>query len=328
MATTYTIYPSDDGYINGNNANYATARGTSDAYDDSSTALYVGQVISNFRVYRAFLAFDTSAIPLDTVLLDATISLTCAADATTADFDLLIGQCEWLGTWASNQEADYDAALGADIDVTMLNSAGISVGTKYTSPSLDLQWIRRGGTTRYVLLSAEDVNNSQPVSNERLGFRSVEYATEAARPYLTVTAGYRGIVHESDLSAGELRCRRIVWRTRGVAISHAMNLPLNGMLVRIGYEHADSGVSGSEYDVRLRDFMGGDVLNASGESLSFNDADQLQPSIELSASDLRPILCGGQHVLEIDTGSDETHGVLDIYYAPYLDDRLARQGIR
>ena len=245
---TYTIYAgTDDGHIYSNNAAYATARTTSAGNDNTAVSLYCGQRLpGNFMNYRGFLNFDTSVIPNAHDIIDATMTLTVKSTALIdTDFDVSIAQCAWQGTWAANQEADFDAALAASTDCTWANTAAAAVDTPKAGPQLDLAYISKAGTTQYALLSAEDQNNSQPTDNECVIFHSFNAATAAYRPYLTITTAEPGEIVMERERVGELIRLRFLWVNHGHPFTWTLPEPLVGTLHAVVFDHADSSVSGS-----------------------------------------------------------------------------------
>lgn len=177
-------HTSDAGYVMGTSASYATCRTTSTS---DSIALYVGQSIpSDYSIYRAFLSFDTSAIPDLDVVLAASLQLAMRDDYSTTDFDVQIVKQAWSTPLSSNAETNYDGCLSGTADASIWrNTSGLSVDTYYASGALDPGWIVKTGSTFYSLRSAEDYNNSAPTTSEFVRFQSEGYETKL--PLLTVT---------------------------------------------------------------------------------------------------------------------------------------------
>ena len=182
---------SDDGYINGSNATYATARSTSASSDTASTSAIVGQRLiggPTYLVFRAFVSFDTSAIGSD-VVSAASIYLKAASDSSTDDFDIKVYRYAWVDTLSTNREANYDGAYGgsATLEGTLRNtSAGWSAGTYY-SMALDTAGINASGDSRYTVVSGEDTGNSAPTGSEFVSFYTQEQSGTGDDPYLDIT---------------------------------------------------------------------------------------------------------------------------------------------
>lgn len=179
---------SDDGYIEGHNAVYATARSTSGSSDAVSNFYLLGQTNTPINyVYRAFVRFDTSSIPDTDVVSQANLKLVCASDVSTTDFDVQIVKAAWTSTLSANREANYDLALSADADAIWRNTSGMSVNTVYTSGNLSASYVSKTGYTAYALRSSRDAAGNEPTGNEYIYLDSQEIATAGYRPVLAVT---------------------------------------------------------------------------------------------------------------------------------------------
>ncbi len=182
-----------DGYIVGAySTNYNTARGTSSVAEAAANALTMGQYKDGdyYRVYRAYLKFNTSPIGAGAVVTQANLKLVCTSDSSTVDFDVKIVKQDWtnqdpMGT--ANREALYDNCLTSTLDDNIWrNTSGMSTGTVYTSGNLSTAWIVVTGNTYYSVCNANDYSNTAPTNLEYLNFASQEHTTAAYRPILTV----------------------------------------------------------------------------------------------------------------------------------------------
>jgi hypothetical protein len=177
------------GYVDGaNSSSYATARGTSVYYGD--TALYVGQEwLTNYTVYRAFVQFDTSAIPdLNQILkVNLSLAIRTGEDYSDTDFDVQIVKQSWSSPLsAGNQESNYDGCLSGTADNAIWrNTSGLSADTYYASGDLDPGWVAKTGTTYYALRSSRDYANSTPTNQEWISLQAYSY--ESKPPFLTVS---------------------------------------------------------------------------------------------------------------------------------------------
>lgn len=198
-----------DGLVWGQNATYATARATSFGFDTSSAFFDVGQALSGgtYFVYRGFLKFSLASIPLNSLLLNATLGLVCTADfSTVADFDVQVVKQDWSAQdplAAGNREAAYDACLAGTQDVIWKATSAISTGVQYQSPPLDLSWLVPGATAYYSLRSSRDKNNTTSGAGaERIQLAAAEHATPAFRPVLVVDY-YSAATAVGKLAMGE-----------------------------------------------------------------------------------------------------------------------------
>lgn len=191
MSTATVFSGTDDGYITGSNATYATARSTSTASDDTSTTGQVGQRFGagSYFIMRAFLAFDTSVLGAGATVTAVTLNVCADTDNSTTDFNVQVYRYAWASTLGANREANYDGAYGgsATLEGTLRNtSAGWSSGTYY-SLSLDPAGINVSGTSSYTLASSRDIAGTAPGGNEYVLFRTADYASTTSDPYLDIT---------------------------------------------------------------------------------------------------------------------------------------------
>lgn len=183
-----------DGWVEGWNASYATARSTSYTHGVAGTTIYVGQLMG-YGVLRGFLKFDTSSIGAGSTVAQVNLRLVCTDDYSATDFAVEIVKHNWAGQdpmTASNREAAYDGCLAADLDDHIWrNTSGIATNTPYTSDTLAPSWVNTTAPTYYGLRSYEDSVASTPVDNEYVFVGAAENATAAYRPVLVVT--YEGV---------------------------------------------------------------------------------------------------------------------------------------
>ena len=181
---------SADGYINGSNATYATARSTSAASDDTATTAIVGQRWTGavYVVFRAFTSFDTSAIGSD-VVSAASLYVKAATDTSTTDFNVQLYRYAWADTLASSREANYDGAYGgsATLEGTLQNTATAWTSGTYYGRSVDVAGVNTSGDSRYTLVSSRDVGNNTPTGSEFVSFYATEQSGTGDDPYMDIT---------------------------------------------------------------------------------------------------------------------------------------------
>jgi len=119
------------------------------------------------------------------------MKLVCVEDYSPVDFDVEIVKQDWSAQdpiGAGNMEAAYDNCLAGVLDAIWRNTAGISIGTQYTSPNLDISRINKTGLTYYSLRSSRDKNAVPPTGEdtETIILATANHATPAYRPVLTV----------------------------------------------------------------------------------------------------------------------------------------------
>jgi hypothetical protein len=213
---------SGDGVAYGKNAIYSTARSTSYDQDVGSLTLPIGQRHSEsyYNVYRAYIAFDTSAV--DGTVTDVDIYIRNYADESTQDFDANIVEYSGWGP-TLDSEADYDGCnienqVAANCTASMapyscctgsgtgctgtksqlwMSSANYAAswycqndnncsGTSEGTTSLTKAWVNINDYTYYCLRSSRDESATSPAQNtsERILPYSDEGAGSAA--YLSI----------------------------------------------------------------------------------------------------------------------------------------------
>lgn len=193
---TYTTSASD-GHIHSNEAwdsSYSTQRNASTGSSplDTYTSLAVGQYYNvpptapTYRVFRAFIYFDTSGLPDSSVVSSATLKLYGKADSSDTDFYI---QIQTGGTYP------HDPLVTGDYYYTHYSGDGGTLSTSgfstsgYNSIALSatgLSWISLDSSTKLVLRSKEDVDNSAPSGAEWVTVYAYEQGT-GYWPQLEVT---------------------------------------------------------------------------------------------------------------------------------------------
>ena len=181
---------SGDGVIEGEHAVYATARSTSTQCATNPDTAIVGQVLSgNYWASRAFLVFDTSAIPNDAIIEKVTLYVNASTDNSDTNFLVQVYRYAWVEALCSNREANYDGVYGAGIlEGTLRDTSDGWVPGTYYSLEVATAGVNKSGKTKYCLASKEDVDNSAPVGPEFV-LINLEAASGTGReydPYLEV----------------------------------------------------------------------------------------------------------------------------------------------
>jgi len=189
-----------NGYIYNSNANYNTCR---DAIDGTVIDTFiVGQkfIPNTYTTYRGFIYFDTSGIPSDALILSAIVTLPGMDDRSDTDFNIFI---RGAGS-ASNPLIAGDYHLthydGEDLGQLTTYPPVTSNDYKYyTLNSNGLDYINKGGTTKFVFLSKEDIDNSPPTDNEWI------YVNQVGGYTLTVT--YSELTEVPTVATINLACK-------------------------------------------------------------------------------------------------------------------------
>jgi hypothetical protein len=183
---TLTVYStSSDGYIYKSSGNYTTAR-TSSTGTVSSTTTYIsigqkkdptGPPTSTYSIYRGFVFFNTSSLPSNAYLDNATLSLYKKDDLSTTDFDITVQNGQPTYPHDPMQTSDYNMNDYSGNGGT-LTTGGLHNG--YNNMSLtNLNWITKNGTTKLCLRSSRDINGNTPTGNEYVNI----YANEQGSGY-------------------------------------------------------------------------------------------------------------------------------------------------
>jgi hypothetical protein len=157
--------------------------GSNVSSDAAGTSASVGQHRvgpTDFRIYRGYLSFDTSAIPAGNVIESAVLNYYIATDASNEDFNINLyygTQPTWGGTLSYT-----DWGSGTIGPTLVRGTSGASINTKYTV-NLPTASINAGGITEYELRSSRE--GTEPTGVEFVDIATADNATY--KPYLTVT---------------------------------------------------------------------------------------------------------------------------------------------
>lgn len=163
---------------------YATARNktSADYPDNPFISIWVGQgyVADMWRVHRSFLVFDTAPIPDSAIIDSAKVVMVVDGDYSATDFDMKLVAGTFTGSWTKDWFNDFVGwassgtypvtALSGTINSSAIGAVGDTTGFKLNTAGIDS--IHKDGETKLVLISQEDINNSEPssVSQERVQF--------------------------------------------------------------------------------------------------------------------------------------------------------------
>jgi PKD repeat protein len=176
---TLTVYSlSSDGYIYNSGSSYSTVQSASTGtVDGSSSYISIGQkkvaLGPTYFVYRGFVFFNTSALPSNAYLDNATLSLYKKDDYSTTDFDITIQNGQPTYPHNPMQTGDYFR--------NYYSGNGGSLGTsRFTSGynaliMNNLSWINKTGITKLCLRSSRDISGTAPTGNEYVNVYSNEF---------------------------------------------------------------------------------------------------------------------------------------------------------
>jgi hypothetical protein len=160
----------------------------------SSSYLYIGQRKTAdaqpvYYIYRGFVFFNTSSLPSNAYIDNATVSLYKNSDYSNTDFDITI----------QNGQPTYphDPLISGDYDKTHYSGNGGSLNTTgFSSGYNDINmtnysWLTKEGMTKLCLRSSRDINGKAPSgllgSNEYVIVRSANWPGKGYDPKLVIT---------------------------------------------------------------------------------------------------------------------------------------------
>lgn len=182
-----TIAASYSEGVQNQNSNYYTCRNATSGFSICENVCTVGQwqvSAEEYSMYRGFLYFDTSGIPANAIITAAVINFThsLADDESNTDFNIIIRGA----SSASNPLVlgDYDLTHYTD-NLGELTTLGDYL--HYTLNISGCLYINKGGLTKFVLLSEEDINNDPPIGNEFIFYESILSYIELTVTYFEPT---------------------------------------------------------------------------------------------------------------------------------------------
>lgn len=182
-----TFYATDsDGWLRGSHQNYATAhnKDVADYRDDGGDDVFVGQLLYyGYNIYRAGLFFNTSSLPNNADIIDATLSLYGTADVSITNFYVTVVKGADLDDPLVS--ADYGDLLDETESRGRIYTSQWTVGG-YNDIQLNLKGrleISQTGITKFGLRSSRDIDAVAPGAE----FVSLSSSEGTAPAKLTVT---------------------------------------------------------------------------------------------------------------------------------------------
>jgi hypothetical protein len=189
---TIKVYPTtSDGHISNSSTSYTTAwTATTGAISSTSTTLSIGQqppgIFPTYYVYRGYLFFDTTTLPSNAYIDNATLSLYKSTDYSTTDFLITVqnGQPTYphdplqTGDYGKNQYSGNGGVINTSDLVNGYNNITLTNDGK--------SWLNQAGITKLCLRSNRDINGNTPTNNEYVKIYTSEQGT-GYEPLLTIT---------------------------------------------------------------------------------------------------------------------------------------------
>ncbi|HWR64181.1 MAG TPA: LamG-like jellyroll fold domain-containing protein [Candidatus Thermoplasmatota archaeon] len=190
---TLTVYtPTSDGFISKTSGSYNTAwTASSGTISDSASYISIGQKKDpaappsfTYTIYRGFVFFNTSALPSNAYLDNATLSLYKKDDYSTTDFDITIQNGQPTYPHNPMQSGDYYRNYYSG-NGGSLNTGSFTSG--YNAIRLNnLNWINKTGVTKLCLRSSRDISGTAPTGNEYINVHSYEFTGIGCQPKLVI----------------------------------------------------------------------------------------------------------------------------------------------
>jgi hypothetical protein len=191
---TLTVYSTaSDGYLYNSSTNYNTVRTASTGTINSSgTTFMIGQKKAStfpsptYYIYRGFLFFNTTMLPSNAYIENASLNLYKYSDSSSTDF--LITVQNGQPTYPHNplQTGDYNKNHYSG-NGGALNTSGFTNGYNTIYLNSDgRSWLNRTGLTKLCLRSNRDINGNTPTGNEYISVHSSELGG-GRQPKLIIT---------------------------------------------------------------------------------------------------------------------------------------------
>lgn len=197
----------NDGWVEGQNSNYATAKEVATLAYPSENWLKTGQHYTPpnppftpeyYWIFRLFLKFDTRAIPVDAEIFGANIRLLYGYTIP-PDIDFTIRVQKWTGDTPIELE-DYMMFDGVNYDDGLFNTSEYMQGAWHKINLINFDCITKAGWTKLCLRSQNDIDAILPTDNENVAFGAYE---DARVIYLTVFFLTHGIgIAKSNFKRG------------------------------------------------------------------------------------------------------------------------------
>jgi hypothetical protein len=177
--TLHLDVTANDGYCSMQDSDYDNAWSCSETeVTDTDDDILIGQQKSGgdpseYVISRGYLFFNTTALPSNAIIMNATLSLHKAADYSTTDFDIIIqnGQPDFPHSPLENGDYNkeyYDGKGGE------FNTANFTTGfndIQLTNHS----WLTGDGITKFCLRSSLDIEGDEPTGDEYVSIHSNEF---------------------------------------------------------------------------------------------------------------------------------------------------------
>ena len=185
-----TFYSALDGFVESSNTNYTTARAGSNLVtrtNNGNLQVHNSLISGTYYIQEAFLSFDTSSIPDNAIINQATLTLYTMAKNTPFNFIVEVRNYDW-GTTLENSDYVAGANLGSQKTLlTTLGTDGLPVGSGASTTTAALATnVNKTGFTRMIINSERTRLGGVPTGWEVIAFGEQEDADINKRPTLSI----------------------------------------------------------------------------------------------------------------------------------------------
>jgi len=184
-----------DGFLLKFGSNYSTiwpAEQGTVSDEDEDISIGQNKIISDpntyYEINRGFLFFNTSALPTNANIMNATLSVYKKNDYSSTDFKITVQNGQPTYPHDPLEEGDYDKKYYIG-DGGRLNTTSFVNGTNNITLT-NFSWITAGDTTKFCLRSNRDINGTTPTGPEYITISSANLQGEPnpdPRPKLIIT---------------------------------------------------------------------------------------------------------------------------------------------
>lgn len=172
--TTFTIVFANQSYLHNTNADYSTAHNAATGTVVNTTTANIGQRLTggNHTIWRVAFGFDTSALADGALIESAYIRGWATAGSLTVNTVILKNGMPTYPTIPTPIEDDYKFANysgnGGTGIVPTSSGESFDIDFNYTG----LSWINKTGYSKFLLVSEDDNNSTEPTGSEYSNFHT------------------------------------------------------------------------------------------------------------------------------------------------------------
>jgi len=178
---TITIYTStSDSFLLNSGTNYTnawSATASNGAADFTHIAIGQKKVSTMYTIYRGYVFFNTSVLPSNAIIENASLSIYKATDYSTTDFKVTLQNGMPTYPHSPLVSSDYNKAHYTGNGGTLNTASLVNGYNNITLNTTGLSWINRTNWTKLCLRSNKDISGTTPTGNEYVYFYASEQGT-------------------------------------------------------------------------------------------------------------------------------------------------------